>query len=549
MASLPVRQARSFYLDDHHPRDYRELATSLAKNKTVTKLSIRTYYNNLFHPVFKALSSVTTLTTLTIAAEIRPEFRAPWLAAYRANPGLTAVILRFLLGGDSEFLMELFPALADCPSLSYLSLAEINFFDLPSMDRLSDLLQSSSTLSELYLGYCELNEKLVACLARGLKGNPNLKLLSIGGEPLDINGSELTAKELAPLLEAATHLLYLHIGLSKLDHENGVLLGNFLSANPPLLGLQIFPGKTVEGALLSLVNALTVNTTLQGLALPGGQDVGWLDRLSEILYSGLNVTLTHLRLTYSGSAEGAIPRFCRAIASNQHFLRSLSFETSKLTEVKVQDLVAMIDANTTLEELSLHNCVDDDGFPEMKTAINRNSLIRNLKITGFRPSMTIKILDYLPELIRTNTSLNHIALDHGSTMCETQSYILQLGAALAQNTILTSLDISVKLQQNDARSLLRQSTSLKSIVCDSETPPFGLLAKRKFRRPPMPLGRKRDRTEDTDANVRRMVQFSSSSSSSVEVPLLPLPSPQMTHRVFDNPFSTSLPIPKSPTDI
>lgn len=312
---------------------------------------------------------------------------------------------------------ELASGLCDNSSVTSLDLSYSSILDLGA-EALADVLETNSTLMHLNLGFNCIGPGGAARLSEALQRNSTLVRLDLVGNPV---GASWTPE----LLRNNSSLTELRLNCCGVDDGEVEKLAGGLRVNTSLLFLNLTSNGIESKGMLSLVGALDSNSTLVGLDLShnGIEDENILASL------GSNSTLTTLRLNRICLTEHRLRRLAAALESNTTLtslslthnavgdvgaaalaamlecnstLTSLSFGDEAIGDAGLKSLSRALCANTTLQGLWIES-FDAKSVAPLAEMVRVNTSLRYFEFRG-RPieheyDMMAEAIEHNPTLI------------------------------------------------------------------------------------------------------------------------------------------------------
>ena len=303
--------------------------------------------SDVLQPCYHLLCAVLRLRSLqmlTLHHEICKYFTESALALLRASSLKSLKLVCFSAIHNFE---QLVPAISSCKKLKHLNFCiHFNFEDY-SVHVAELLVQSRPQLISLCLQWCKL--------------------------------TDITAvRTLQPLTSCDTALKTLNLAKNKLGEETCMVIATILNSTH-LSVLDISECDLPHSGIVSIIQALTMNTRLRKLNFSGNNCSGCAQHFEEMLCT--NATLTKLDLTACSFQQDEVVIILKLFAENRNIaLQKLVFSDNGFVENLL--IYTLIRENTTLHYLSVpleHKDLEQFGH-RLVSALALNETMRRLTL-------------------------------------------------------------------------------------------------------------------------------------------------------------------------
>ncbi|XP_067029147.1 protein NLRC3-like isoform X5 [Acropora muricata] len=289
--------------------------------------------------------------------------------------------------------------------------------------------KTNSTVTELVLHECNIDDAIAAELAGMLKENSTLTSLHLGRNRIGDIGADALAKGLKE--NSTLTLLYLHH--NQIGNVGADALAKGLKENSTLTSLYLFHNQIGDVGTDALAKGLKENSTLTSLRLEHNQigDVG-----ADALAKGLkeNSTLTSLYLDHNQIGDVGADALAKGLKENST-LTSLRLQHNQIGDVGADALAKGLKENSTLTSLYLDsNQIGDVGTDALAKGLKENSTLTSLYL--FHNQIGDVGTDALAKGLKENSTLTSLRLEHNQ-IGDVGADALAKG--LKENSTLTSL--------------------------------------------------------------------------------------------------------------
>ena len=196
------------------------------------------------------------------------------------------------------------------------------------------------------------------------------------------NLTDMTAvRTLQPLTSCDTALKTLNLAKNKLGEESCAVIATILN-NTHLSVLDMSECDLPHSGIVSIIQALTVNTRLKKLNFSGNNCSGCAQHLEEMLCK--NTTLAELKLVSCSFQKDESGKVLKLFAENKNTgLQTLAFSDNKFDNVEKSLVNTLIRDNRTLHYLSIsldHRDLQYFG-PLLVSALALNGTLKQLAVT------------------------------------------------------------------------------------------------------------------------------------------------------------------------
>lgn len=213
-------------------------------------------------------------------------------------------------------------------------------------------LLATSQLKQVRLTHCELDARLAASLAAGLKSNTSLRVLDLTGNGLDDEAITTLAEGVA-----RSQLDLLTLDFNAFGDVGVAALSNMLAHHPTLRELHLFGNRVTGEGARHLAAALRTNSSLSTLILSFNQigDSGAV-ALAEALT--VNTTLTQLWFPSNSVGASGIEAFARYLPE-MNGLEQLNVGML-LDDKAAEALASALKENLRLSVLYMEKAIEDE---------------------------------------------------------------------------------------------------------------------------------------------------------------------------------------------
>jgi len=307
---------------------------------------------------------------------------------------------------------------------------------MPEIDKISEFVRKSTTLTSLSLINTRLDEDRIDYLVDGLKRNESITLLDLSRNNIDDKGIQI----LSHFIEKSKNLVDLNLAHNNIEYQ----------------GIQSL-SKAIKGK-----KNISLNISHNSLA-----DSGLSDLVSVVEYdntSFIKLNLSHCHLTRH--APEYIARLLRTKS-----IHSLDISDNELTPEIIRTIARPLSSNTTLIDLNLEkNSIGSYGSDAVSSMyyefqyLRKNSALTTLNLAN--NDFGDEDANAIARMLSKNLGLKNLNLSHNRITNEGADFI---ALSLKHNTTLFSLDLSNNSITSDCinefkRIMKNYNTTLTSII-------------------------------------------------------------------------------------
>lgn len=360
------------------PKALKQISKALENNKTVTSLTIHGAPQSLssVEALGKLLHNNSTLTTLSLEnCGIQDSGIEIIARSLTTNTSLTSLNLRnnsISSHGATSLIWALNTNNKTLKELDLTKNKRVNF------SCATHIIQNTmeTGLEKIHFGLSSIMSFGIEHFSNALLKNENLKTLVLSGDrpySLQEKKYKLDSESMTHLttgLKGNDALKSLVLRAGAIANEAIPVLAQFLAENTTLESFEIIDNKLTTDSTCTLLQALISNKTITSLKLKHSIDWGNLSKNPTSLHAlASNTTITSMDLSdnFSFNKNSTI-QVLKHIIENNSTLKHLNLKGCCLFEAHLQELLSVLDLNTTLTTIELD---DYNVKPSTLASINR----------------------------------------------------------------------------------------------------------------------------------------------------------------------------------
>ena len=404
-----------------------ELATMINNNLGLKELYI---HDNDFQTsvaiILKALKEISTLTKLYLNNSLITKEAAEDLAnTIKNNTNLQELrIDNNNLGLSAAPILQ---ALKDNCNLKKLNLENNNMTEQVAED-LANVIKNNQSLEELYLSNNNFKTS-VAVILKALKEKSVLKKLRLSKNLM----TKEAVEDLSDVIKNNTHLEQLYVADNKLGIQAAVIL-QALSNSSKIKSLNLSNNSMTEQLIGDLINVIRNNLDLEELYL------------------------------YNNDLRSSAFKILQAL-KEKSILTILHLNNNLMTGEVAEDLAAVIENNSSLEELSIGKNKFGLSAGTILQALQKHSRLKVLNLSD--NNLTAHVAEELATMINNNLGLEELYIYDN----DFQTSVAIILKALKEISTLTRLYLNNSLMTEEAAedlaNIIKNNTNLQELRIDN----------------------------------------------------------------------------------
>ncbi|KAF9203985.1 hypothetical protein BGZ49_005808 [Haplosporangium sp. Z 27] len=281
-----------------------------------------------------------------------------------------------------------------------------------AVKNLAKVLANNTTLKELDLSNNRITAVGIGALCEVLTHNQSLTRLCLQSNDIKTAG----ARHLATLLKKNRVIRHLNIGANGLGGEGCIMIADAVRFNRTLRSLSLDLNEMGPQGASAMALAISSNEHLRYLYVPHNNigDEGMAEICTSLKRNNSLIGLD-LELNYNGMGQNVLSMkaLAEALTVNKS-LREVNLSYNLISTAAVQDLMAGVAANSTLESILFTNCcITTEGALAIANILPKAKGIQNLGLTS---NLGIAVEAYwaLATGLEKNRSMKGIRLDYNS---------------------------------------------------------------------------------------------------------------------------------------
>ncbi|KAF8975251.1 hypothetical protein BGZ46_009295 [Entomortierella lignicola] len=328
-----------------------------------------------------------------------------------------------------------------------------------AVKNLAKVLANNTTLKELDLSNNRITAVGIGALCEVLTHNQSLTRLCLQSNDIKTAG----ARHLATLLKKNRVIRHLNIGANGLGSEGCIMIADAVRFNRTLRSLSLDLNEMGPQGASAMALAISSNEHLRYLYVPHNNigDEGMAEICTSLKRNNSLIGLD-LELNYNGMGQNVLSMkaLAEALTVNKS-LREVNLSYNLISTAAVQDLMAGVAANSTLESILFTNCcITTEGALAIANILPEAKGIQNLGLTS---NLGIAVEAYwaLATGLEKNRSMKGIRLDYNSDDKRNRASGSAIGAeADRPKKWLFQLNVSVALRGHLTDASLPTASSL-----------------------------------------------------------------------------------------